>query len=147
MPQLKDLKVVGQGEHTTQYLLEWSEQNSAVNDIDYFEVSVSGNNNKTKSFVSAQDNNVIISCNVGVESHISVVGVNKCGQRSTPGEKTLKPMNPTPLKENRFVIYLVTALAITFCLISLLLLIVIFMCVFQKLRMNKVKLSITTCNL
>ena len=121
--------------------MEWSVQNNALNDLDYYEVSVSGNKaTNLYSFVSAHDNKVIISADEGVESKISVVAVNKCAQRSKPSEKTLKPMNHMPSKQSHgFVIYLVTALAITFCLVSLFLLIVIFMFVLQKLRLNKVR--------
>lgn len=141
-PSIDESKAIGQSKESFQYLLEWSTyQNAqAQNDLDYFEIITPGENS-SKTFVSAHDNiaRTIISVGVGTDTTITVEAVNKCGERSGQLTKIIKTQNQANLRKNDFVLYLVTSLAVLFCLVSLILLLIILWFAYQKLRKNKVR--------
>lgn len=140
-PMFKEqVSVIGQSETSVQYLLEWSQPSDGSSDLDHYEISTSGDKRTSTVFVGAPDNKTIISTHIGAAPNISIIAVNKCGLKSQPSEKHLEPVNYTSPEQQGFIIYIVSALAIIFGLLSIVLLIILLKIVFQKLRKNKVGL-------
>ena len=133
--------VIGQNQSskTVQYQIEWSKIID-VRDLEHYELNISTKGERVQRvIVSAQHNKAIISTpNKG--GTVSVAAVSKCGLRSHSSTRTFEaePFTSEQSGSKSFVTYIVAALAIVFCAISILLLIVVLMFVIQKLKVNKV---------
>ena len=146
VPTLTDPIVIGHNEDSIQFQIEWNEL--SVQDLDHYEVNVVvSEKTVAQVLVSSLYNKTIISTK-HTSGTISVIAVTKCNFRSQSSKKSFKAGEISgSSKSKSFVIYLVAALAVIFCIISVLLLIVILAFVIQKLKINRVSYhkQINTC--
>ena len=145
VPTLTDPVVIGHNEDSIQFQIEWNEL--SVQDLNHYEVNVVSEKTVAQVLVSSLYNKTIISTK-HTSGTISVIAVTKCNFRSQPSKKRFKAGEISgSSKSKSFVIYLVAALAVIFCIISVLLLIVILAFVVQKLKINRVSYhkQINTC--
>lgn len=136
-PELDDPILIGQYDTSVFYQLRWSHSGNSLKDLDHYTIFIKGNkgNVVSKVFVSALDNKTIVSARSGVATTIEITAVNKCGQTSSPVEKSLKA---TRSITHNYIVYILAALAVLFCLICILLMVIILIFVFKRLNHTKV---------
>lgn len=138
-PLLNDPVVVGQSETHFQYLLEWSQPNNALSDLDHYELLLVGHES-TDKFVSAQENKTVISIDVGTATNVTIVAVSGCGVKSLPDELYLWPAAAAKQHNN---VYIISFALLSGLIIILSLIIVIIVLSFIVRKVSKV--SVHSC--